>query len=158
VRDALYLVAEALLPGTYLTVGFASKLLCSDIMNDIEFSSAHRYPWKDFPALKAIMRDRVDWNTGKPMINIDIEHCSPQNPEKTNPNSSNPNKRGKDKFTCEVADRLEFDAKHVQDASIFHHFSRLWKEEKEPLITKKEQLEESFFNSNVNNVLNRTWE
>jgi hypothetical protein len=131
-------------------------------MNDIEFSSVQRDPWKDFPALKAIMRDRIDWNTGKPMINIDIEHCRPQNPEKSNTNSNNPIKRGsyksKDKFICDVSDRMEFGAHHVQDASIFLQFARLWKEPKEPLIIKKEQLEQSFLNTNINNVLNRTWE
>lgn len=132
-------------------------------MNDIEFSSLHRGdPWKDFPTLKAIMRDRIDWTTGKPMINIDIEHCRPQSPGESTANSNNPSKRSnskiKDKLTCEVADRLEFGAKHVQDASIFRYFNELWKEDKEPLIIKKEQLEESFFNTHVNNVLNRTWE
>lgn len=133
-------------------------------MNDIEFSSIHGDPWKEFPALQAIMRDRIDWNSGKPMISIDIEHCKPQNSEKSNDiNNNGPNKRGsssktKDKFTCEVSDRIEFGAHDVQDAGIFLQFARLWKEPMEPLIIKKEQLEQSFFNSNVNNVLNRTWE
>ena len=135
----------------------------SDIMNDIEYSSIHRGdPWKNFPALKALMRDRVDWNTGKPMISIDIEHCRPQNTNKTNTNMNNQSKRSnnksKEKFLCELSDRLEFGAKHVQDGSIFRYFNELWREENEPLIIKKEQLEESFFNTNVINVLNRTWE
>jgi hypothetical protein len=133
-------------------------------MNDIEFSTVQRDPWKDFPTLKAIMRDRVDWTTGKPMISIDIEHCKSQTSEKSNTMISNsPNKWGsssksKEKFICSVSDRIDFGAQHVQDASIFLEFARLWKEPKEPLIIKKEQLEQSFFNTNINNVLNRTWE
>ena len=112
-----------------------------DIMNDIEYSSANHDPWKHFPALKALMRDRIDWDTGKPMIDIEVAHC----------NTSNKN-------SCENTDRIEIGAKEVQDASIFQTFNNLWKEEGSPLIIKKEQLEDSFLNSSVLNVLNHTWE
>lgn len=44
--------------------GHDSRLAClDDIMNDIEYSSVHRDPWKNFPTLKSILRDRVDWNS-----------------------------------------------------------------------------------------------
>ena len=119
-----------------------STLAClDDIMNDIEHSSVNRDPWKDFPALKALIRDRIDWNTGKPLIDIDIVHC----------NSTNKN-------SCETTDRVGIGAKDVQDASIFQIFNDLWKEEGSPLIIKKEQLEDSYVNSKVVNILDHPWD
>jgi len=88
------------------------------------------------------MRDRIDWTTGKPMIDIEIVHC----------NSTNKN-------SCEkTGDRIGVGPKDVQDASIFQTFTDLWKEDGEPLIVKKEQLEDSYVNSKVLNILNQTWE
>ena len=87
------------------------------------------------------MRDRIDWDTGKAMIDIEVLHC----------NNSNKN-------SCEETNRVEIGPKEVQDASIFQTFSDLWKEEGSPLIIKKEQLEDSFVNSSVLNILNHTWE
>ena len=111
-------------------------------MTDIEYSSVNRNPWKHFPALKALMRDRIDWTTGKPMIDIEVVHC----------NSTNKN-------SCEnTGDRIGIGAKEVQDASIFQTFTDLWKEDGTPLIVKKQQLEDSFVNSKVLNILNHTWE
>jgi len=119
-----------------------STLAClDDIMNAIEYSSVNRDPWKHFPALKALMRDRIDWVTGKPMIDIEIVHC----------NSTNKN-------SCETTERVEIGAKEVQDASIFQIFNDLWKEEESPLIVKKEQLEDSYINSKVVNILDHPWD
>lgn len=102
----------------------------------------NRDPWKHFPALKALMRDRIDWTTGKPMIDIEISHCS-----STNKNS------------CEsTGEKIEIGAKDVHDGNIFQIFNDLWKEDGRPLIVKKEQLEDSYMNSKVLNILNHTWE
>mmetsp|Transcript_25978 Transcript_25978/g.60989 ORF Transcript_25978/g.60989 Transcript_25978/m.60989 type:complete len:1005 (+) Transcript_25978:242-3256(+) len=120
-----------------------STLAClDDIANDIEYSAVNRDPWKDFPALRALMRDRIDWSTGKPMIDIEMSHC----------NSTNKN-------SCEITgDRIELNAKDVQDGSIFETFTDLWKEEGKPLIVKKEQLENSYMRPKVPNILNQTWD
>jgi len=120
-----------------------STLAClDDIATDIEYSAGDRDPWKHFPLLKALLRDRVDWTTGKPMIDIEISHCNT-----TNRNS------------CEITgDRIKIGPKDVQEASIFQTFTDLWKEDGKPLIVKKEQLEDSFLNSNVRNILNHTWD
>jgi hypothetical protein len=113
-----------------------------DISNDIEYSSVDRDPWKNFPTLKALVRDRVDWTTGKPMINIEVSHC-----DSTNENS------------CEsMGDRIEIRPKDVHDGNIFQIFADHWKEEGEPLLVKKKQLEDSYMNSKVPNILNHTWE
>ena len=76
------------------------------------------------------------------MIDIEISHCN-----NTNKNSCEP-----------TGDRFELNGKDVQDGSIFQTFTDLWKEEGKPLITKKEQLENSYMNSKVPNILNHTWE
>jgi len=113
-----------------------------DIANDIEYSSVNRDPWKHFSTLKALMRDRIDWTTGKPMINIEVSYCN-----NTNKNS------------CEsTGDQVEINAKNVQDGSIFETFNELWKEDGTPLLIKKDQLEDSYINSKVLNILNHTWE
>ena len=48
--------------------------------------------------------------------------------------------------------------KDAESGKVFNIFSNLWKEEGDPLIVKREQLEQSFFNTNVANILNKTWE
>ena len=126
-----------------------SKLAClDDIMSDIEFTAAHdRDPWKDFPTLKALLRDRIDWTTGKPMINVEIEQCQ----------SPKPRENGK-KSMCNHTRTIEFGSDSVEDRSLFTKFNELWEEPGSPLLVKKEQLEESFFNTKVPSILNRTWE
>ena len=111
-------------------------------MNDIEYSSAHRDPWKNFPALKSLLRDRTDWDTGKPMVDIKVELCSKESGKKD----------------CVEKETLRFGPKDVESGSIFNVFNSLWKEEGDPLIIKREQLEESFMNTKVKNMLNTTWE
>lgn len=110
-------------------------------MNDIELSSVSRDPWENFPALKSLMRDRIDWDTGKPVIDVEIEHC-----------------KGKGKTVCEQKDLLKIGPKDIGSGHAFNLLNDLWKEEGEPLIIKKEQLEESFINTKVSNMLNQTWE
>lgn len=117
-----------------------------DIMHDIEVHSSFE-AWKDFPALRSLMRDRVDWNTGKPMIGIELEKCHSQDGDE---------KRRKP--VCRVSETIHFGPKSVEDASIFDVFNRHWQEEDEPLIVKKKQLVDSFMNSSILNILNNTWE
>lgn len=116
-------------------------------MNDIEYYSVNRNPWEKFPALKALLRDRIDWDTGKPMIDVELEHCFPSNPD---------NKKSKP--ICKQTDVVKLGPKMVQDGSIFTKFNELWQEEGSPLIVKKEQLEESYLNSRVLNILSHVWE
>jgi hypothetical protein len=131
--------------------GHAHRLAClDDIMNDIEYSSVHRDPWKNFPALKAILRDRMDWDTNKPMIDIQVELC-----QKKDSGGSN---KGNGKKSCIEKETVKFGPKDVENGHIFDVFDSLWKEEGNPLIIKREQLEESFINTKVKNMLNTTWE
>jgi hypothetical protein len=117
-----------------------------DIMNDIELHSEGD-AWKNHSALKALMRDRIDWDTGKPMIAIELEKCFPPKEDAK-----------RSKVICQIADRIAIRPKHVEDASMFDTFGEHWKEEGEPLQIKKEQLVQSYQNSSVLNILNHTWE
>ena len=112
-----------------------------DITNDIELSSVSRDPWTNFPALKALMRDRVDWDSGKPMIDIEFHHC-----------------KGKSKTACAKKDVLHVRPTDAGTGDIFNIFTGLWKEEGDPLLVKRAQLEQSFFDKKVPNMLNQTWE
>jgi hypothetical protein len=85
-------------------------------MRDIELHSSED-AWKDFPALKALLRDRIDWDTGKPMISIEVEACvSPNDDER------------KKKLNCQIAEQIKLGPKQVEDASIFDTFSHHWQE------------------------------
>lgn len=53
---------------------------------------------------------------------------------------------------------LHFGPRDAENGHVFDAFNALWKEEGEPLKTKREQLEESFINTKVANMLNHTWE
>jgi hypothetical protein len=110
-------------------------------MNDIELSSVHRDPWHNFPALKALMRERTDWDTNKPMVCIDISHCVE-----------------KSKTPCEPKGRISVSPKDVAAGEVFDTFNDLWNEVDSPLILKKEQLAQAYWDSKVPNVLNQTWE
>ena len=113
-----------------------------DITKDIDLSSKSRGdPWKNFPALKAIMKDRVDWDTGKPLIDIEIDHC-----------------QGKGKNRCKQHRKLNVSPKDIETGNVFDQFNTLWLEAGEPLKVKKDQLEQSFWSQELPNILNKTWE
>jgi hypothetical protein len=116
-------------------------------MRDIELHSSGD-AWKDFPSLKALLSDRIDWDTGKPMISIEVEKCFA-------PNNDDKKKKTSD---CQTAEQIKLGPKQIEDASIFDAFSHYWQEEEMPLLVKKEQLIDSFANSSVLNILNHTWE
>lgn len=118
------------------------RLAClDDITSDIDLSSASRDPWQNFPALKAFMKDRVDWNSGKPMIDVEIEHC-----------------QGKGKNRCQQKELLQISPKEVEQGKVFDIFNEMWPEEGGPLLVKKDQLQQSFWSKGQPNILNHTWE
>ena len=119
------------------------RLAClDDIMNDIENSRVSVDPWEHYPALKMLLRERVDWDVGKPMIRIDMDSCQKNN-----------NKR-----PCATNSSLFIGPKDVQSGEIFNTFNNLWKEENEPLAIKREQLRESYWDTKIPNILNSTWQ
>lgn len=123
-----------------------SRLAClDDIAQDIELS--HRIdsaddPWENFPSLKNLLMKRSDWDTDFPMLQIVTESCDSL----------------KDKATCAVNKTVEINPKDVERGNHFQVFRKIWNEKDDPLQLKWEQLKESFWDTKVDNMLNRTWE
>ncbi len=123
------------------------KLAClDDVMADIELHATPKHdPWKDFPALKALLKDRADWDSDFPMI--EIQHCVDAATRK-GISSSN-------QTLCTV----RLGANEAQSGELFAHFSKVWHEKNDPLLTKRDQLLDSFQrNTKVPSILNSTWE
>jgi Lecithin:cholesterol acyltransferase len=123
-----------------------SKLAClDDILAEIETSVDEKPfntdPWEKHPSLKSLLRDRFDWDTNMPMIRVVQEVC-----------------KEKEKSPCASNNTLELGPKDVETGHIFTRFSEIWKEESDPLITKREQMRESFWDTAVPSILNKPWE
>lgn len=117
-------------------------LFClDDLVNEIENSRPNEDPWADFPVLKNLLKDRVDWDTAIPMMNIIQETC-----------------RAKEKSPCANRTMTNVGPLDAQTGNVFNIFSRIWREENEPLMIKREQLSQSWWETDVPNILNKTWE
>ena len=116
-----------------------------DIMQDIELSSASdRDPWYHFPALKALMKDRIDWDTNKPMVEVNVSHCV--------------EKAGKKLPPCQSKGHIRVSPNDVTTGRMYDIFHNFWKEDGDPLLEKKQQYAEAYLESKVPNILNHTWE
>lgn len=123
-----------------------SRLAClDDIVTEIEMSTHNipfeKDPWERSPALKLLLRDRIDWDSDFPMIRVTEESCET-----------------KGKSPCKTNSTYEFGPKDVQNGNLFRRFNEIWKEEGDPMTIKREQLKESFWDTKVPNILNTTWE
>jgi hypothetical protein len=122
-----------------------SRLAClDDIHTEIEISQSvypDRDPWENFPALKNLLRARADWDSDFPMIGIVKEFCEP-----------------KEKSPCSKNETVAFGPIDAQTGELFTVFNDIWKEQDEPLKIKRDQLKESFWNTEVENILNRPWD
>lgn len=119
-----------------------TQLAClDDIFTEVEFGGYGDDPWKNYPALKSLMKDRIDWDTDYPMIEIKIEECMQ-----------------KGKQPCVLNATTHVGPRDAETGNVFDIFNSLWNEEDEPMRIKREQLEEAFWNTNVPNILNHTWE
>jgi Lecithin:cholesterol acyltransferase len=131
-----------------------SRLAClDDISREIENSSSGANtetlsgdkdvndPWQNFPALKGLLHQRIDWDTDLAMFMIQHEQCE-----------------AKEKSPCFMNRNITLGPLDVQSGEFFETFNSIWKEEKEPLLVKREQLRESFWDTNMHSILNTTWE
>jgi Lecithin:cholesterol acyltransferase len=98
-------------------------------------------PWENFHVLDQLLQKRANWDSDFPMIRVVKEIC--QNNEKTPCSDFNTT--------------VDFGPEDVTTGKMFSRFSELWKEKDDPLIIKRDQLQESFWNTNVLNILNETW-
>eukprot|EP00563_Minutocellus_polymorphus_P014426 CAMPEP_0181053474 /NCGR_PEP_ID=MMETSP1070-20121207/18131_1 /TAXON_ID=265543 /ORGANISM="Minutocellus polymorphus, Strain NH13" /LENGTH=770 /DNA_ID=CAMNT_0023132613 /DNA_START=3 /DNA_END=2316 /DNA_ORIENTATION=- len=108
-------------------------------------------PWKDFPALKHFLIDRVDWDTNFPMIQAAVEKCTPGEKEKKS-KAENTNHQ------CHNRSAVNFSARDAPNGNIFEQFNKIWNEKDVPLQIKRDQLLKSYWHGPVGNILNTTWD
>jgi hypothetical protein len=122
-----------------------ARLAClDDIYAEIEYSSHNhntRDPWRNFDTLRALLRERRDWDSDFPMIQVVQEHC-----------------KEKEKSPCAFNVTQNLGPKDAQTGELFLNISEVWIEAENPMVVKREQLRESFWSGKVLNILNRTWE
>eukprot|EP00571_Detonula_confervacea_P007179 CAMPEP_0172326538 /NCGR_PEP_ID=MMETSP1058-20130122/56850_1 /TAXON_ID=83371 /ORGANISM="Detonula confervacea, Strain CCMP 353" /LENGTH=1134 /DNA_ID=CAMNT_0013043351 /DNA_START=117 /DNA_END=3521 /DNA_ORIENTATION=+ len=120
--------------------GRKQNLAClEELVSEIESSEGNTDPWKDFPALRLLLKDRVDFDSIFPTIQVEREYCQE--------NEISP---------CNNQTILDFGPKDVMNGRIFKQFSRIWKEENDPLGVKLDQLRQSWWNGKVPNMLDTT--
>ena len=122
--------------------GNRQNLAClEDVVDEIEQYSKTSDPWKNFPVLRSLLVDRVDWDTYFPLIRIQKEKCH----------------KG-EKPPCAARNSTNLSALDVQNGHIFDVFSEVWNEEGDPMLVKKEQLKQSWWDSAFPNIMASTWD
>lgn len=118
-----------------------SNLAClEELVTEIDQSSKDSGdPWKDFPALRLLLKDRVDFDTVFPTIEVIKEYC------KTN-----------EKSPCSNQTATAFGPRDVMSGTLFEAMKSVWREEGDPLGVKLDQLRESWWDSVVPNMLETT--
>lgn len=122
-----------------------SNLACLDeLVNGIEGSRKGKQdkehdPWQNFPALRLLLKDRVDFDSGLPMIRVKREYCEEG-----------------EKSPCQNQTTTDFGPRDVMDGSVFNRFAEIWKEPNDPLKVKYDQLNQSWWNGAVPNPLMTT--
>lgn len=121
-----------------------SNLACLDeLLSGIEGSrskqSKEHDPWKNFPALRLLLKDRVDFDSGFPMIRVEREYCEED-----------------EKSPCQNQTNVDFGPADVMSGRVFDQFSKIWKEANDPLKVKFDQLRQSWWNGPVPNPLMTT--
>ena len=116
-----------------------SNLAClEELVSGIE-SSKGNDPWKNFPALRLLLKERQDWDSAFPTFRVEREFC---HEDKNTP--------------CDNQTQVDFGAKDIMDGRIFEQFNKIWKEKGEPLGVKFDQLRQSWWHSKVPNMLDKT--
>ena len=117
------------------------NLACLDeLVSGIEAKANETYnPWKDYPALRLLLKDRVDYDSSLPMISVEREYCDED-----------------EKAPCANQTAVDFSALDVMNGNIFDQFSNIWKEETDPLGVKLEQLSDSWWKGIIPNMLEST--
>lgn len=123
------------------TISSRSNLACLDELIDGIEQAGGEDPWRNYPALKAFLKDRVDWDADFNPISVTYEECNKS-----------------EKPPCTVNGEETFCPKDVQSGEIFNRFNDIWKEDGDPLITKREQLQKSWWEHAFPNLLNSTWD
>jgi hypothetical protein len=120
-----------------------ANLACLDeLISGIEGSKGKQNkdhdPWKNFPALRLLLKDRVDFDSAFPMIRVEREFC------------------GEDENAPCQNQTIDFGPEEVMNGQVFSEFSNIWKEKDDPLKVKHEQLRQSWWDGPVPNPLMST--
>eukprot|EP00551_Chaetoceros_affinis_P007144 CAMPEP_0203668388 /NCGR_PEP_ID=MMETSP0090-20130426/5028_1 /ASSEMBLY_ACC=CAM_ASM_001088 /TAXON_ID=426623 /ORGANISM="Chaetoceros affinis, Strain CCMP159" /LENGTH=987 /DNA_ID=CAMNT_0050532809 /DNA_START=363 /DNA_END=3326 /DNA_ORIENTATION=- len=121
-----------------------SNLACLDeLIQGIERrrNEGNDDPWHDFDALKSILKDRVDWDSTFPPFTVQTEKCNQT-----------------DKPPCKFQREVYFNAKDVQSGKLFDDLSKIFNETGQPLKVKRDQLENSWWQNPLPNILDSTWD
>ena len=114
------------------------ELAClDDIANEISETEGG---WDNFPALKSLLWERKDWDSDRPMIEVIIEDCE-----------------HKERTPCKNRTSMSLGPKDAETGELFTKLNDIWREKGSPLIVKREQLRNSFWKTDLVNVLNTTW-
>mmetsp|Transcript_7080 Transcript_7080/g.15624 ORF Transcript_7080/g.15624 Transcript_7080/m.15624 type:complete len:1126 (+) Transcript_7080:135-3512(+) len=120
-----------------------SNLAClEELVSGIESSRGKRNqtnPWKDFPALRLLLKGRVDFDSLFPIVQVQREFCEED-----------------ENSPCNNQTSANFGAKDVMDGRIFDQFSQIWNEKDDPLGVKLDQLRQSWWQGTVPNMLETT--
>lgn len=96
--------------------------------------------WYNFPALKSLLWERRDWDSEFPMIKVVVEECS-----------------HKEKSPCANSTSMNLGPRDAETGELFTKLNEIWKEKGSPLLVKREQLRNSFWETDIPNILNTTW-
>ncbi|KAL7540865.1 hypothetical protein ACHAXR_010432 [Thalassiosira sp. AJA248-18] len=114
--------------------GVNRNLAClEEIVSEIESESKGKTnPWKDFPALRLLLKDRVDFDSLFPTVRVEREYCEE--------NEDSP---------CNNQTSVDFGPKEIMNGGIFKDFSTIWREKGDPLGVKLDQLRQAWWRHDV---------
>jgi hypothetical protein len=115
-----------------------SDLAClEEIAIEIDESSKESGdPWTDFPALRLLLKDRVDFDDIFPTVEVQREYC-----------------KENEKSPCSNQTVIAFGPRDVMSGALFDRFKHIWREKNDPLGVKLDQLRESWWEKGVPNIL-----
>lgn len=117
-----------------------SNLAClEELVTGIESSNATIDPWDEFPALRLLLKDRVDFDSAFPTIRVEREYCIEN-----------------EKSPCNNQTAVNFGPSDIMNGHIFDQFSNIWHEKGDPLRVKLDQLRQSWWHGTVPNMLETT--
>ena len=110
----------------------SNNLAClEDIVAEIEATNSDD-PWKDFPALRLLLKDRVDFDSSFATVAIEREFC-----------------KENEKQPCSNQTVIALGPKDVMSGALFDQFKSIWREKGDPLGVKLDQLRESWWHDNT---------
>lgn len=118
-----------------------ANLACLEEILGIIESSKGDSPWKNFPALRLLLKDRVDFDSAFPMVSVEREYC--------HEGEASP---------CNNQTSFHFGAEDVMTGNLFSEFSSIWTEKGDPMRVQQEQLQHAWWRpySNIPNMLKAT--